>query len=207
MVYRKIRTMLFVLLTVLTGCKSSPQGLPYSKNRVNERYCFMEIKDTLAKSNNYEAGLGNSDYITIEKTDLLKMLQPREGYLKSVNDFFDFSIDVEIYLMENGKRSYIILIGKAVGATGIGVDYWNYQCYPIEGDTVIEFSSLVKTPYSLYIDSNGKINHIEIEDNYPSPASGEEVKLDYISLILNVFKEEVKTTSLNFKCSSEPPKK
>ena len=202
MVYFKVKALVVVLLATIIGCENDSHLLSYSESGINERYCFGAMRDTLNKFNNYDAELRNSNYHYIKKVDLLKLIRSeKKVYLEQINSFFDFSSDVETYLIENKESRFLILVGGAIGATGIGVAYWNYQIYSLDkSKPVVEFSSLIKTPYSSYVDTKGRACHIEVDDDYPRPAGEIEIKLDYKPILITVFREENKEASINFHC-------
>jgi hypothetical protein len=189
----------------LFGCKiSSNKGSSYSENGASKMNCFEDIKDTLTKLDCYDQLLKSSSYNRINKNVLFKLVQSENNnYKEQISNFFEGSDNVETYLLGNEENRSLILIGKALGATGIGVGYWNYQYYPLnKNEPVIEFSSIIKTPYSFYIDKKGAIKHIEIEDDYPRPANGEYIKLDYLPILIHVFNKKDKKLTIEFHCKN-----
>lgn len=194
---------IFFLFFVLLGCKNSKNYVSvFSENEVNKQYCFEEIENRLTKIDGYTYLLEKTEYSSINRHILFKLLRSeRKDYLESVFHFFEGSKNVEAYLMGDLENRSIILIGKALGATGIGVEYWNYQFYQLtKNEPVIEFSSLIKSPYSVYIDSIGELKHLEIEDVYPRPANGEDLKLDFIPLQIHVFNGIARKSTIEFHC-------
>lgn len=197
-----------VLFLIIWGCQ-----IPNSRNRsysdvvlsnnldsINKRYCFAQIRDSLIKSD--VITLAKEEQITYKKVDKAKLLKDRriKHLSDEVTEFYEFTVFTDSYIMKYQNEELLIMIGQAAGATGIGVDYWNYRCYSLNSDLVIpEFASLVKTPFSVFIDSEGEIGHLEIEDNRPRPAGGEEVKLKYMPLLINVFRGN-KRSAIEFKC-------
>jgi hypothetical protein len=119
---------------------------------------------------------------------------------EQVNKFFEGSHNVETFLVKNKSKEIILLIGKANRATGIGVDYWNYQAFSTEvNEPMLEFPSLIKTPYAIFLNNNGKIGHYQVEDEYPRPVSGE-ANPDYFPLIITVFNGKNKESEITVKC-------
>lgn len=198
-----MKTVVLVFLYILYGCKmGNTDVLPYKENGANNQYCFDEIKDTLTKINDYKNMLKKCNYNLISRTHMFELLSsPNETYQERINKFYEESDSVEAFTMNNNGSLALILIGKALGATGIGVDYWNYQYYSLDkSDLAFEFSSLIRTPYSVYLDTNGEISHIEIEDDFPRPASGEAVQLDYMPLLIHIVTNYKVESTLEFPC-------
>lgn len=199
-----------VLFLIILGCQSPNSQnksyfdvvLPNNLDSINKRYCFSQIRDSLIKSN--VLNLAKGEQTTYKKADNVKLLKDRRVKRLSdeVTEFYEFTFFTDSYIMKYQNEELLIMIGQAAGATGIGVDYWNYRCYSLNSDLVIpEFVSLVKTPFSVFIDSEGEIGHLEIEDNRPRPAGGKEVELKYMPLLINVFSGAKKST-IEFKCGN-----
>lgn len=203
MVYNKIITIFFLSVT-MWACESKVHLTPYSIADEKKIYCFQTIKDELEKVTNYNVLLKNSIYSRIGKESALRLLKKNN---KAIRDkfaaFFDQNDNVESFVVEYNSKKVIILIGKALGASGIGVDYWNYKVFSIGNDNIIiEFSSLIKTPYSLYLDYDKNINYFEVENDYPRPANNEIADLEYLPVILRVFDNNVKKHEVGFKCKA-----
>lgn len=194
MVKFKLKKYIISLIIVfsITACKkeSTSFAFDHSKRKeltdavdnTSDKYCFKIIRNRL------KAGLvinnkRDSYYFRIVKDELLQNSIIKEKYyFKSIKKFYQDTFFSESYILEKHDMQYLILIGQSRGSTGIGVEYWNYECYILSDENkIIRFSSLAKTPYSILFD-NEKLEYITIEDNYPRPASGV-LKLNYYPVI------------------------
>ncbi|MFV0530507.1 MAG: hypothetical protein ACK5MD_03625 [Flavobacteriales bacterium] len=120
----------------------------YERKRVkNDNYCFNTISDSLNK----KGALNRNKYYEIKNNASLDNFYKNNYYDELIKNFYQYNSFVERYILENFNRKYLILIGQAKGATGIGIDYWNYECFLLtKKSDVIKFSSLSKTPLSLF---------------------------------------------------------
>jgi hypothetical protein len=171
----------------------------YNKqNKENFKYCFSIILDSL----NTKEPLDNNKYLEISESTSLYKLYKNHYYDKIIEDFNKYHFFTEKYILENSNTKYLILIGQTKGATGIGVNYWNYECFPLnKKDMVIKFSSLSKTPLSIFFNTKNQLRYLTIDDNYPHPASGT-IQLDYypiISYLYNNNNEVINKINLNCK--------
>ena len=194
-----------IILSVLAASKCINVSFSiYSDDAEKETYCYNAIRDELDSKIGYKLLLKNSSYNRTDKENLLKVLKSNNQSKEHVNKFFEGSHNVETFLVKNKRKEIILLVGKANGATGIGVDYWNYQNIFVEEDEpMLEFSSLIKTPHSIFINNTGSISHIDVDDNYPRPANGEEVQLDFFPMLVNVFNGNNKEIEFSLKCNPE----
>jgi hypothetical protein len=191
MVYKQV---ILCLLTIVIGfsCNNEPSKALHNESisiyteEKNDKYCFNNIFDSLNK-NEY---LDNIRYYKISDKKSLKNFFKDKYYLKSIENFYEYNSFIENYFFEHSNKKYLILIGQAKGATGIGVNYWNYECILLtERSDIIKFSSLSRTPFSIYLNDKGRLFYLEVLDNYPRPASGEEIKLDYYPVIARLVNE------------------
>ncbi|RUT69476.1 hypothetical protein D0817_14940 [Flavobacterium cupreum] len=168
--------------------RSKKIELTNTADNKSDKYCFKIVQNIL------KAGLVNKNetdsyYFRIMKDELLQnSIIKEKDYFKSIEKFYQDTFFSESYILEKHNIQYLILIGQSHGATGIGVDYWNYECYILsDGNKIIRFSSLAKTPYSVLFD-NEKLRYIKVDDNYPRPASGI-LSLNYYPVIGSLYSE------------------
>lgn len=194
MVYKQVILYLFTMM-VGFSCNNEPpktihkESINLYTEEKSYKYCFNNIFDSLNK-NEY---IYNIKYYKIIDKESLKNFSKNKYYLKSIENFYEYNSFIENYFFEHSNKKYLILIGQAKGATGIGVNYWNYECIllTVESD-IIKFSSLSKTPLSIFLNDEGRLFYLEVLDNYPRPASGEEIKLDYYPVIARLVNENGK---------------
>ena len=132
-------------------------------NEINSAYNYPCIIDSLL---NYCPRLYDGiNYEVISKEDLINS---KEFCTKSIDDFYKHTLFSESYLMTHNNNKYLILVGQPAGATGLGTDYWYYECYPVREEVpVLDFSSLIKTPYSLFFDKEVFcLSHIEVTKEF-----------------------------------------
>ncbi|WP_448607151.1 hypothetical protein [Paenimyroides ceti] len=162
----------------------------------NDNYCFNDVFDSLYN----EKLLNDNRYFKIVNDSLSDFYKKTE-YTELIQQFCEYTFLNEAYVLKSGVNNYLVLIGKSRGATGIGVDYWNYQCYSLEKKSkAIEFSSLSKTPKSIFFSKENGLHFITIDDNYPRPADGKELKLNYYPIIGSLYNEKeeiIKTIDYN----------
>ncbi|MGE9310815.1 hypothetical protein ACLOAU_04195 [Niabella sp. CJ426] len=191
------------LLIVMSACNSNTSLKPYSDESEKQIFCYETIKEDLNRLINYKTVLANSTYYNIDKEGGSLLLKENKELKEQFNEFFDQNIEVEPFLIKTKNNRILLLIGKAAGATGIGVNYWNYKGYSIDvGSPILDFSSLLKTPYSLYENDKDEVHYIEVDDNYPRPAGGEDINLKYVPVLLRVFNGRAKVLEIETKCKT-----
>jgi hypothetical protein len=165
------------------------------------QFCFNLIYDSLIL---FESVSGN-EYYAILDTLPAERFDFNNFYSKSIKEFYEHARFIKAYLLKKESEKYLILIGQAKGATGIGVDNWSYRYYCLtEKSDFVEFYSISKTPFSFFLNKELKPRSIYILDYYPRPASGE-VKLEYHHVqgrLVNEYKEELKR--MNYNCPKLP---
>lgn len=194
--------LLFIIIVFFNSChkktnKTLIDFISMSSEKQNKNnYCFYAILDSLNKTNY----LNNIDFKN-QDTRYYKCSQKCVIQNTSILKFYEYTNFNEEYVLENSDKKYLILIGKARGATGIGVDYWSYEFYSLDEDIkILEFASLAKTPHSIFFNKNNQLYYITVDDNYPRPA-GSEVKLDYYPVIGSIINKSGKVVEeIYFKC-------
>ncbi len=189
MVQVKIKHIVFMLTCMLLGaCNMSTQRVNDLKGDVVvehplelDRYCFSFIRDSLEEKINIKS---NKIY-TIEYSKFRKTRN--KNSFKKFDEFIEFSSDVEFFLIETNDEHLLVLIGKALGVTGVGDDYWNYCFGKLDTEKRYEFGSLAKSPFSIFIDELGNLKYIELMDNYPRPANGSVINLDHFPVVVSVY--------------------
>ncbi|MFY7813867.1 MAG: hypothetical protein ACOVRK_01630 [Chryseobacterium taeanense] len=191
MVHFKITIQAFITSIILMGCNNK-STLPKLDLKTADKldfktyqnqYCFGDIYKQVS-----EKSSANSNYYNVDTIKIFQSLN-KSGDMAAVNNFRDFvsyTTDTNFYLLKNGDKDAIVAIGQSSGASALGADYWNYLCYLIPERKELKFTSLINSPYSLFI-SNNSFNYVEVADNIPRPASGEVVKLNYTPLIIDTY--------------------
>ncbi|WP_312769911.1 hypothetical protein [Epilithonimonas sp.] len=207
MVYIKAKKIVFLLLLSLsTGCKKQNKRTSintenlslYIVANTDSNYCSATILDSLRKGSTNDKSKNQTLYYNIEKNILLENLNLIQNNLNNITEFYDLTVLTKSYIMKSEDQEFVILIGQASGATGVGVDYWNYRCYAINNDSFeIKFSSLINSPLSLFIDNDGKVKHIEVEKKFYDYENEERNR----SLIVNLFKDNHKISSSYYNCN------
>lgn len=193
---------------MIAGCNRSEQKIqPFQQvnlykdlDSINKKYCFDAVKDSLIESNVVKLSKQLTTYDKFDKDVLLndKRLQ---HLFRAIEEFDEITVFSGFYLMRHSSSEYLIMIGQAAGATGIGVDYWNYRCYALESDLIItDFHSLVKTPFSFYSDNQNKLHYIIIEGNSSAATPGNEEGVDNTSLRVSLFNTVGIEAVMDFPC-------
>lgn len=101
--------------------------------------------------------------ISYKKTNRKKSIEYKLSKTR-INKFYEYNVGVEAYKLKFENEDILIILGKAAGATGLGVDYWWYECYSKEQqEPIAEFMSLVRSPFSVYWDKKtNSIGYIEV---------------------------------------------
>lgn len=185
---------------ILPSDKREDLMVPYKYDKLqDDNYCFNSVFDSLYN----DKVLDYNEYFKIIN-DSLDEFYKKTDYTELVQQFYEYTFLNEAYVLRGREHKYLVVIGKSRGATGIGVDYWNYQCYSLEKKSkVIKFASLSKTPRSIFFDKEDNLRFITIDDNYPRPADGQELKLSYYPIIGSLYneKEEVVKT-IDYDCKN-----
>lgn len=159
---------IFIILTLFfASCGTT--ATTKSENIISSidmgEYHLSSIEDTINKYiNDVSAGM------PYRKTEKEELLNDYSSLRNQINEFYEFNIDVEAYILEIKKEKIVILVGKAAGATGLGVDYWWYKCFSEHNqEPVAEFISLAKSPYSIFWNKQKNcICHMEIAKDGPN---------------------------------------
>lgn len=90
----------------------------------------------------------DSEYHPMSKDECLKLKWIEK---KHIEDFYEFTAFTKTYKLKLNNKYYLILSGQPAGATGIGVDYKEYECYEFNNSKpILEFSSLQDSPFSVF---------------------------------------------------------
>lgn len=191
MVHFKITLQAFITSIVIIGCtdKSILAELDLKTadkldfKTYQNQYCFGDVY----KQINIKP-LANSGYYKIDTIKIFQFLDTSRNkpIADNFRDFVSYTTDTRFYLLKNGDKDAVVAIGQSSGASALGADYWNYLCYLVPERKEIKFTSLINSPYSLFL-SNNSFNYVEVADNIPRPANGEVVKLDYTPLIIDTY--------------------
>jgi hypothetical protein len=195
------------MITILCSCKShnKPSSqLDFHKNEysfVDNTYCFEKIKDSIKEIELFDIS-NDCKYYKLDKKNIFSNKRIIDfNYVNEIESFIEFNSYVSFYLLKRQNHEILILIGQAAGATGIGVDYNAFECYPMTSeDNVLKFLSLSKSPFSVYINHENELCYVEISDNYLRPADGQEVDLGFYPLIVSIFKDKKEVKTIEYNC-------
>lgn len=199
MVYFKMILQSLLLLTILNSCNDkdvleelslkSAKSIEFSS--YEKQFCFKKIYQF---SNKIPSE--STKYYKLDTAKVYEYLERHEDkiLIDKFKDFVSYTDNSKFYLLRGDDKNVLIAIGKAAGVSALGADYWNYLCYSSSQKKEIKFSSLINSPYSLFL-ANNKLQYIEVVDNIPRPASGEEINLTYTPLIINVYDLDKKQLS------------
>jgi hypothetical protein len=181
---------ILLTISIFISCNQSSSLKTSDSIKVDHQdsstYCFEAIRDSLNEIGLLDIENVTTTYLNKNEKESLSVLFVKNNYRKEVEEFYEYSNKVEAFILTNQRVAYLILIGQAKGATGSGVDYWNYQCFRLsESIQITEFASLSKNPHSIFLNKENNLCYIEILDNYPRPASAR-VELDYTPLVVSV---------------------
>ena len=134
--------------------KTIPQVQTYinSKNHLDSEWDTVKIAEKLQER--FPNLCFDHSFRILSKKDCLKLKWMKEG---RVEEFYEFTFFTEAFQLQLGNKNYLILLGQAAGATGIGADYREYECYEYGNETpVLKFSSLISTPFAMFFDKETK---------------------------------------------------
>ena len=95
-----------------------------NKNHLDSEWDTVQITESLHKR---FPNLGfDSSFRVLSKKDCLELKWMKED---RVEEFYEFTEFTEAFQLQFGNKYYLILLGQAAGATGIGADYREYECY------------------------------------------------------------------------------
>ena len=197
------------MILIVLGCDNPEQRntqasevlLSNDEDSIGHMYCFSQIKDSLEKTGILNLSNDEIIYDEIAKDDLLND-KKIESLADQVNEFYEFTFFTVAYKLKYKNQQYLIMIGQAAGATGLGVDYWNYRLYSLDSDVVIpEFSSLVKTPLSFFFNNKGELGYFQFEHSYQRTTNGSTIEHKSIPLLVHIF-ENNKEFTIEYRCNS-----
>jgi len=191
MVHFKITIQAFITSIILIGCTNKNKLTELDLKTADKldfktyqnQYCFGDVyKQINIKSS------ANSNYYNVDTTKIFQFLDTsgNKGTTDSFRDFVSYTTSTRFYLLKSSNKDAIVAIGQSSGASALGADYWNYLCYLVPERKELKFTSLINSPYSLFI-SNNSFNYVEVADNIPRPASGEVIKPDYTPLVVDTY--------------------
>ncbi|MBC5994726.1 hypothetical protein [Pontibacter cellulosilyticus] len=211
MVYFKIKIHILLTFVLIVGFSSGCQSNRAKQNIKDvalqrdegynfgdNNYCFGEVLDSLMNIDLLKPSK-ETHYRKVERSQLT---QGKYKVGPEVEEFYDYTTETEAYVLEYKGNSYLIMIGQAVGATGKWGDYRNYRCYLLGSnkESLAEFGSLANTPFTIFINDNGELSYIAIDDNYPRPADGSEVVLNHYPTYVSVYTGDSLVTEFEYKC-------
>lgn len=98
----------------------------------------------------------DSIYCSLSKKEVLNLDWINK---EQIEELYEFTLFTEAYKLKLNDRQYLIIQGEPAGATGIGVDYKQYECFEFGNDKpIFEFSSLYGGPFSLFY--NKELNNV-----------------------------------------------
>lgn len=130
-----------------------------NKNHLPSQWDHVKIAEKLQKR--FLDLCFDHSFRILSKKDCLELKWMKEG---RVEEFYEFTVFTEAFQLKFRDKDYLILLGQAAGATGIGVGYREYECYEYGNETpVLEFSSLISTPLAVFFDNKtNKIGYWDI---------------------------------------------
>lgn len=130
-----------------------------NKNHPESDWDTVQIAEKLQKR--YPNLCFDHSFRTLTKKDCLKLKWMKED---RVEEFYEFTVFTEAFQLQFENKYYLILLGQAAGATGIGVGYREYECYEYGNETpILKFFSLISTPFAVFFDKEtNKIGYWDI---------------------------------------------
>ena len=176
-----------------------------NKNHLDSDWDTVQIAEKLQKK--YPNLCFDHSFRTLTKKDCLKLKWMKED---RVEEFYEFTFFTEAFQLKLGNKDYLILLGQAAGATGIGADYREYECYEYGNKTpVLKFFSLISTPFAVFFDKEtNKIGYWDITKEQRTGPEGicENPYTDYdVILSAHIDEEPIYTEILERRYGTEPP--
>ncbi len=148
--------LLLALLFVVMACNTTKM----TKSHVERcRWDSMQLVDMFKEK--YPHCSFDSASCSISKVECLKLEWIDK---KHIEEFYEVTTFTEAYKLSLNQKHYLLLFGQPAGATGIGVDYKEYECYEYgHKEAILEFSSLHGSPCSVFYNiDNGQIGYWEL---------------------------------------------
>jgi hypothetical protein len=164
-----------------------------------DEFCFQEIEKRIKNKLSNLGFRGETEYFKFDNQGKFILRPSKEQVTKinldSIKEMESFAggvSDNNLYLIRSAQHEYLVMIGQALGASGIGVYYWNYLIVPLDlNKTVIKFGSVSSNPKSIKIDNSGTIYYTQVDQNYyPRPAADSDSELEHFPLIVSLFSYE-----------------
>lgn len=176
-----------------------------NKNHLDSEWDTVQIAEKLQKR--FPDLCFDHSFRTLTKKDCLKLKWMKED---RVEEFYEFTDFTEAFQLKLGDKDYLILLGQAAGATGIGADYREYECYEYGNKTpVLKFFSLISTPFAVFFDKEtNKIGYWDITKEQRTGPEGicEDPYSDYdVILSAHIDEKPIYTVILERRYGTEPP--
>ncbi len=205
MVYNKIVVLLSFINILLISFKCDGNKRIDNEGQVSQiGECLEELKsdiysDTILFCSNEIINKNvNNIYYHFKDLDCLELYLKEEvalKYSREINDFISYSTECSAYICKDKEKKYLIIIGKAIGASGIGHLYWNFIYTDLKEDIQYR-SSLVNTPFSFQLKEN-QVHFVEINDNF---SLEEYEKEDTLNLSILKYIDNKVENKENFMC-------
>ncbi|MCL2596309.1 MAG: hypothetical protein FWD66_01330 [Paludibacter sp.] len=162
------------------------------------QFCFKDIVDSLGIQTNSIVFEQIDKKSAVKKiTDITK----RPLYEKKIQEALSYSNDNTIYFFQTNSDNYILIIGRAIGATNYL--YWSYYVLSLNYiDKEFESASIVNSTSSIFLKDDSLL-FVELDDNSPNPSDGNIPKLDYFPIsvfIIDVISYNT-VNEFDFKCT------
>lgn len=148
----------------------------------------------------FEAPEMESAKVTVNfDIELFSKISPAS--LKNLDEYMGFTDFRDLYLIRNGKTSYLLLVGHQSATSGIGHLYRLHLLVPLDPNKPgITFDSISEDPRRIKIDASGTIYYVQIDDDPGNPKESRTRRLD-VSLI-SVEKEAKVEYSFDLICKN-----
>lgn len=128
----------------------------------------------------------DSEYLSLSKDECIELKWMEKDHIE---EFYEFTIFTKAYKLKLNGKQYLVLLGQPAGATGIGVDYKEYECYEFyHKKPILEFSSLQDSPFSLfYNQENDNIGYWALTKEQKFNRDSTYTEIDDYNIVLSVY--------------------
>lgn len=126
--------------------KSVNHTIEEAQDNIPREFSIQQIMNKL--QNQISTLEFDSSYSALSKKDCLNLPWINNEH---IYEFYEVTLSTKAYKLKLNNKQYLILFGQPAGATGMGVDYKEYECYEYGNDKpTLEFSSLYAGPFAIF---------------------------------------------------------
>lgn len=152
--------------------KTKTKALDKAISLNTDSLCLKQVFEKLNISNDCNYSIVESEFKSWESPRKIFYDVSEFKLSKEVKEKLNLFLEnnnsetLQIIFMNDSYNDYLIFIGKNLGVTGIGARYNNFLIINLETSFFLEEDSICENPLSVFVDSNGELNMVVLEEDF-----------------------------------------